>query len=74
MNWVALRERVAVELMDDFGSGPNRQLLRCLIDSIGDLFYIKNRNGVYQGCKAASERLSGMSEAEQIGKTDYDFF
>jgi PAS domain S-box-containing protein len=49
-------------------------LLRCLIDSVSDLIFIKDRNGVYQGCNKASEIFIGVPEYEQIGKTDFDFF
>jgi len=49
-------------------------LLRCLLDSVGDLIYIKDRDSVYRACNKASEEFLGLSEAEQIGKTDFDFF
>jgi len=51
-----------------------RALLRCLIDSVSDLIFIKDREGVYRGCNKASEAFIGMPESEQIGKTDFDFF
>lgn len=53
---------------------PNKGLLRCIIDTIGDLIYVKDANGVYRGCNKASENFVGLKEAEQIGKTDFDFF
>lgn len=52
----------------------DKALLRCLIDSVGDLIFIKDRNGVYQACNRAAEEFIGMPESEQIGKTDFDFF
>ena len=51
-----------------------RALLRCLIDSAGDLIFIKDQASVYRACNKASEAFIGMPESEQIGKTDYDFF
>jgi PAS domain S-box-containing protein len=51
-----------------------RALLRCLIDAVSDLIFIKDRDGVYRGCNKASETFIGMPESEQIGKTDFDFF
>ena len=51
-----------------------RSLLRTLIDSASDLIFIKDRNGVYQGCNKAGEAFIGIPECEQIGKTDFDFF
>ena len=52
----------------------DKALLRCIIDSVGDLIYIKDRNGVYRACNKASEAFIGLPESEQIGKTDFDFF
>lgn len=51
---------------------PDKGLLRCIIDTIGDLIYLKDQNGVYRGCNKASEMFVGLTEAEQIGKTDFD--
>ena len=51
-----------------------KALLRCLIDTISDLIFIKDRNGVYLGCNKACEEFLGIPEHEQIGKTDFDFF
>jgi len=51
-----------------------RSLLRCLIDSVGDLIFVKDINGVYLACNKASEEFIGLSESDQIGKTDFDFF
>ena len=55
-------------------AGRERALLRCILDSANDLIYIKDRDSVYQGCNRASEQFLGLSESDQIGKTDYDFF
>jgi len=52
----------------------DKALLRCLIDSVGDLIFIKDTNGVYQACNKAAEDFIGLPEAEQIGKTDFDLF
>ncbi len=51
-----------------------RALLRCVIDSASDLIFIKDQEGVYRACNKASEAFIGMTESEQIGKTDDDFF
>ncbi|OIQ87745.1 sensor histidine kinase LiaS [mine drainage metagenome] len=48
-------------------------LLRCLIDSIPDLIFFKNTNSVYLGFNKAFAGFCGRSEADLIGKTDYDF-
>jgi PAS domain S-box-containing protein len=51
-----------------------RELLRCLKEGFSDLIFIKDRNGFYRGCNRASERFIGLSEEEQLGKSEFDFF
>ena len=46
--------------------------LRALIDSIPDLIFFKDANGVYLGCNKAFSALIGRPEAEQVGKTDFN--
>jgi PAS domain S-box-containing protein len=52
----------------------DKALFRCLIDSVGDLIFIKDMHGAYQACNKAGEAFIGLPECEQIGKTDFDFF
>lgn len=47
--------------------------LQTLIQAIPDLVWLKNPEGVYLGCNRAFERFFGATEAEILGKTDYDF-
>lgn len=47
--------------------------LRTLLDTIPDLIWLKDQNGVYLMCNPKFERFFGAKEAEIIGKTDYDF-
>jgi PAS domain S-box-containing protein len=65
---IAERERSEEETQQE------KALLRCIIDSASDLIFIKDRSSVYLGCNKASEKLIGLPESEQIGKSDYDFF
>ncbi len=51
-----------------------RALLRSLIDSVPDLIFYKNREGVYLGCNAAFEHFAGRKEKELVGLTDFDLF
>ncbi len=51
-----------------------RSFLRSLIDSADDAIYIKDINGNYLCCNKTSEKMIGLTEAEQIGKSDFDFF
>ncbi len=47
--------------------------LRTFIDTIPDLVWLKNVEGVYLACNRRFELLVGAKEAEIVGKTDYDF-
>ena len=47
--------------------------LRTLVQSLPGLVWVKNAEGVYLNCNPKFERLYGHTEAEIIGKTDYDF-
>ncbi len=47
--------------------------LRTLVQTIPDLIWLKDPDGVYLFCNTMFERFFGMSEAEIVGKTDYDF-
>lgn len=51
-----------------------KAMLRGLIDSLPDLIFFKDRDGVYLGCNKAFEAFVGRPESAQVGKTDYDFF
>ena len=46
---------------------------RTLINTIPDLIWLKDINGIYLSCNQAFERFFGAKESEIIGKTDYDF-
>ena len=46
---------------------------RILIDTIPDLIWLKDQNGVYLSCNPTFERFFGAKESEIVGKTDYDF-
>ncbi len=47
--------------------------LRTLVQTIPDLTWLKDVEGVYLSCNPVFERLFGVKEAEIVGKTDYDF-
>jgi len=47
--------------------------LRTLVQTIPDLIWLKDPNGVYLSCNTMFERFFGASEAAIVGKTDYDF-
>ncbi|USD67065.1 ABC transporter substrate binding protein [Vibrio sp. SCSIO 43136] len=47
--------------------------LRLLMDTLPDLVWIKDRDGVYLTCNKRFEEFFGATESEIKGKTDYDF-
>jgi len=47
--------------------------LRTLVDTIPDLIWLKDEEGIYQSCNPMFERLFGASEADIVGKSDFDF-
>lgn len=63
----AIAERVA-EL------DRQKTLLTVTIDSIIDIMFFKNLQGVYLGCNPAFSELVGMQREKIIGHTDYDLF
>jgi PAS domain S-box-containing protein len=44
-----------------------------LVNTIPDLIWLKDADGVYMSCNVMFERFFGAKEADIIGKTDYDF-
>lgn len=47
--------------------------LRTLVQTIPDLIWLKDVNGVFLKCNSMFAHYMGVSESELIGKTDYDF-
>jgi len=48
-------------------------LLNTLVQTIPDLIWLKDIDGVYLSCNTMFERYFGAKESEIVGKTDYDF-
>ncbi len=51
----------------------NQARLRTLIDTIPDLIWLKDPQGIYLQCNPRFEAFVGAKEEEIVGKTDYDF-
>lgn len=51
----------------------NEAHIRTLMQTIPDLVWLKDANGVYLLCNPMAQRLFGAKETDIIGKTDYDF-
>lgn len=50
-----------------------RNRLSTLINTIPDLIWLKDTDGRYLACNRRFEQFFGASEADILGKTDYDF-
>jgi len=50
------------------------RLITLLLDSIPDIIFYKDTEGVYLGCNPSFDAFVGKHKNEIIGKTDYDLF
>lgn len=50
-----------------------RMRLRTVLQSIPDLVWLKDKEGVYLSCNQRFEQFFGAKETDILGKTDYDF-
>ena len=50
-----------------------RGFLKTLVQTIPDLIWLKDPEGVFLACNPRFEQLLGAREADIVGKTDYDF-
>ncbi len=50
-----------------------RTYLQTLLETIPDLVWLKNSNGIYLSCNKSFERCVGIPATAVIGKTDFDF-
>ena len=51
----------------------NTAKLRTIFETLHDLIWLKNPEGIYLACNPMFERFFGAKETEIVGKTDYDF-
>lgn len=51
----------------------NETQLRTLVETLPDMVWLKDPNGVYLSCNTAFEHLFGTEQKNIVGKTDYDF-
>lgn len=51
----------------------NEAQLHTLVQTIPDLIWLKDKDGIYLACNWIFERFFGAKEHEIVGKTDFDF-
>ena len=49
-------------------------LLKTILNTVPDLIFYKDMNGIYKGCNKAFGAFIGKSEQEIIGKDDVELF
>jgi two-component system cell cycle sensor histidine kinase/response regulator CckA len=68
-----LEQKEALQEKDDQGFFSRETFLRTLIETIPDLVWLKDPDGVFLACNRKFERLYNAKENDIVGKTDYDF-
>jgi PAS domain S-box-containing protein/putative nucleotidyltransferase with HDIG domain len=68
-----LEEDVAARQKVEKALRQSEAQLRTLVDTLPDLVWLKNPEGVYLSCNRRFESFFGAAEEEIVGKTDYDF-
>jgi len=68
MTDITERKQVEAEIIRKSG------LITSLLDSIPDIIFFKDIDGVYLGCNPPFAEFVGKEKTDIIGKTDYDFF
>ena len=74
LHFLALKQDITERKAADEKINQQSALINSLIDSIPDVIFYKDKEGVYLGCNPASIALIGKPKEEIIGKTNYDFF
>lgn len=68
-----LEKEVRVRKQAEEAYKESETQLRTLLQTIPDLVWLKDRQGIYRFCNARFEAFFGAKEKDIIGKTDYDF-
>src|SRR5208283_2603801 len=69
-----LQKQLEEQRVTEKAKAESESRLRTLLQTIPDLIWLKDPDGVYLSCNSIGERLFGAREADIVGKTDYDFF
>jgi len=70
---VAFTQDITLRKMTEDALLKSETQLRTLLQTIPDLIWLKDNNGVYLQCNTMFERFFGARETDIMGKTDYDF-
>ena len=70
----AMSQEVQERKRAESAAGVARGLLESLMDSIPDLIYYKDQEGLYLGCNRAFMEYHQLSREAIIGRSDFDLF
>lgn len=70
---IAIYNDVTEQKNNEVALRQSEARLRTVVDTIPDLVWLKDTEGVYLSCNPTFERFFGVKESKIIGKTDYDF-
>lgn len=71
--FLLVRQVLAAQSRGQSSLRQSEQRFRTLLNTIPDLIWLKDADGVYLSCNSTFERFFGAKEADIVGKTDYDF-
>ncbi|MBI5589736.1 MAG: PAS domain S-box protein [Deltaproteobacteria bacterium] len=67
-----LEADIAERMRTEKSLAENESRLRTLLQTIPDLIWLKDVDGVYRFCNPMAERFFGARETDIVGKSDYD--
>ncbi len=73
-NYLAVKEDITDQKLLQNNFAQKTSLMNSLFNSIPDIIFNKDLNGVYLGCNRSFTEFVGLSEDKIVGKTDHDFF
>jgi PAS domain S-box-containing protein/putative nucleotidyltransferase with HDIG domain len=71
--FIIYTEDITTRVVAEEALRQSQAQLRALVDTIPDLVWLKDPEGVYLSCNRRFEQFFGAPEQEIVGKTDYDF-
>ena len=72
-HYVAVKTDITQRKQFELTLAESEIRLRTLIQTIPDLIWLKDPQGVYLACNSRFEQFFGAKEVDIVGKTDYDF-
>lgn len=73
-HFIAIKEDITEKKKNEEEKLRQTGLITSLLDSIPDIIFFKDINGIYLGCNPPFAEFVGKDRNQIIGKTDYDLF